>query len=375
MPAAFSGQRPGRLLLRLLLLLCLSLSGGSPADPAMTTEDASRSQANSLTKMQAGLNESSAEPMTATQTVNWQTQGSPSDRSTLGHSVSTPGPDLTTQQLKQATKENVSNVTFVEYEVVLPGVSGTPVEQNITLDRATGIELSCRLDNKYSHLKSLQVTWKRGNETIRHIDKTENSWSIRLRILDNSKLGSYSCTLKGKEEISAVFHLQVPKIEGKEKAIISYEGDTAVMICKSSDYTPISWTWYMTNGSEQIAINDSLLADKYAINKISANVTHLKILELTKEDDGVYWCEAAFELGSSKGKLKLRVLSLMVPLKPFLAIVAEAVILVTIVFLYEIYSKKKEKRAEDEKEFDQVEQLKSEESNGLENSSTRHRKI
>ncbi|KAM6363942.1 embigin isoform 2-T2 [Pluvialis apricaria] len=373
MPAAFSGQRPGRLLLRLLLLLCLSLSGGSPADPAMTTEDASRSQANSLTKMQAGLNESSAEPMTATQTVNWQTQGSPSDRSTLGHSVSTP--DLTTQQLKQATKENVSNVTFVEYEVVLPGVSGTPVEQNITLDRATGIELSCRLDNKYSHLKSLQVTWKRGNETIRHIDKTENSWSIRLRILDNSKLGSYSCTLKGKEEISAVFHLQVPKIEGKEKAIISYEGDTAVMICKSSDYTPISWTWYMTNGSEQIAINDSLLADKYAINKISANVTHLKILELTKEDDGVYWCEAAFELGSSKGKLKLRVLSLMVPLKPFLAIVAEAVILVTIVFLYEIYSKKKEKRAEDEKEFDQVEQLKSEESNGLENSSTRHRKI
>lgn len=88
-----------------------------------------------------------------------------------------------------------------------------------------------------------------------------------------------------------------------------------------------------------------MLADKYAIETISANVTHLKISELTKEDDGVYWCEAAFELGKSKGKLKLKVLSLMVPLKPFLAIVAEAVILVTIVFLYEIYSKKKEKRA------------------------------
>lgn len=35
----------------------------------------------------------------------------------------------------------------------------------------------------------------------------------------------------------------------------------------------------------------------------------------------------------------------MVPLKPFLAIVAEVVILVTIVFLYEMYSKKKEKCA------------------------------
>ncbi|XP_010283684.1 PREDICTED: embigin [Phaethon lepturus] len=325
--------------------------------------------------MQAGLNESSPEPMTTTQTVNWQTQGRPLNHLALGHNITTLGPDLATEEFQQAAKENVSNVTFVEYEVLLPGVSGTSMETNITLDSATRIELSCRLDNKYSHLKSLQVTWKKGNETIGHINKTENSWSIQLTILDNGELGSYSCTLKGEEEISAVFHLQVPKIEGKEKPIISYEGDTAVMICKSFGYTPIAWTWYMTNGSEQIAINDSLLADKYVINRVSANVTHLKILKLAKEDDGVYWCEAAFELGKSKGKLKLKVLSFMVPLKPFLAIVAEVVILVTIVLLYEMYSKKKEKCAEDEKEFDQIEQLKTEENNGLENSSARHRKI
>ncbi|NXI97490.1 EMB protein, partial [Psophia crepitans] len=313
--------------------------------------------------------------MTTTQTVNWQTQGSPSEHLTVGRNVFTPGPDLTTQEFKQATKENVSNVTFVEYEVLLPGASSTSVEKNITLDSAARIELTCRLDNKYSHLKNLQVTWKRGNETIGHSSKTGNSWSIQLKILDNSNLGSYSCTLKGEEEISAMFHLQVPKIEGKEKPIVSYEGDTAVMVCKSFGHTPIAWTWYRTNGSEQVAINDSLLADKYVINSVSANVTHLKILKLTREDDGVYWCEAAFELGKSKGSLKLKVLSFMVPLKPFLAIVAEVVILVTIVFLYEMYSKKKEKRAEGERECDQVEQLKSEESNGLENSSARHRKI
>ncbi|NXS63345.1 EMB protein, partial [Brachypteracias leptosomus] len=225
------------------------------------------------------------------------------------------------------------------------GVSSTSVEKNITLDSAAGIELSCRLDSKYSNSESLQVTWKRGNETIRHINKTENSWSIQLMILDNSNLESYSCILKGEEEIGAVFHLQVPKIEGREKPIISYEGDTVVMTCKSFGYTPIAWTWYMTNGSEQIAINASLLADKYVINRISANETHLKILKLTKENDGVYWCEAAFRLGKSRGKLQLKVLSLLVPLKPFLAIVAEVVILVTIVFLYEMYSEKKEKRA------------------------------
>uniref|UniRef100_A0A8C0EWR7 Embigin n=1 Tax=Bubo bubo TaxID=30461 RepID=A0A8C0EWR7_BUBBB len=227
------------------------------------------------------------------------------------------------------------------------------VEKNITLDRGTRIELSCRLDDKYSHLKSLQVTWKRGNETKNTSEKSKlvKLFFLRLRISDNSKLGSYSCTLKGEEEISAIFHLQVPKIEGKEKPIVSYEGDTAVMICKSFGYTPIAWTWYMTNGSEQVRFPS---VGQYVIHRISANVTHMKILKLTKEDNGVYWCEAAFELGKSKGKLKLKVLSFMVPLKPFLAIVAEVVILVTIIFLYEMYSKKKEKT---EKEFDQIEQL------------------
>ncbi|NXY42899.1 EMB protein, partial [Ceuthmochares aereus] len=252
----------------------------------------------------------------------------------------------------------------------LLGVSGTSVEKNITLDSATLIELSCRLDKKYSHLQN-QVIWKKGNETITHINKTENSWSIKLQILDSSNMGSYSCALKSKEEISAEF---LPKIEGREKPIVGYGGDTAVMMCKSSGYTPVAWTWYTTNGSEQIAINDSLV-EKYVINSISANVTHLKILKLTEEDDGEYWCEAAFELGESKANVRLRVLSFMVPLKPFLAIVTEAVILVTIIVLYEIYSKKKEKHTAGFWNLTSLSYSKSEDSNGLENSSTRHRRV
>lgn len=87
------------------------------------------------------------------------------------------------------------------------------------------------------------------------------------------------------------------------------------------------------------------MLDKYVIDKAFPNVTQLKILKLTSKDDGVYWCEAAFELGKSKGKMKLKVLSLMVPLKPFLAIVAEVVVLVAVIFLFEIYSKRREKCA------------------------------
>ncbi|NXU74092.1 EMB protein, partial [Oreotrochilus melanogaster] len=258
-----------------------------------------------------------------------------------------------------------------QFYKLLLGDSRSSMERHITLHSATAIELSCRLSKKYSHLKNPQVSWKRGNETIGNVHKTGNSWNIRLEVLDSSKLGSYSCNLIG-EEISSMVHLQLPKIDENKKPIISYEGDTAVMICKSHDYTPLSWTWYMTNRSKQVAINDSL-ADKYVIDRKPTNVTHLKIRKVTEEDDGVYWCEAAFKLGKSKGKQQLIVLSFLVPLKPFLGVVAEVIVFLTVVFLYELYSKRKV-NAEDEKEFDQVEQLKTEEKSGLEKSSARQRR-
>ncbi|NXJ12799.1 EMB protein, partial [Odontophorus gujanensis] len=282
------------------------------------------------------------EPITTTETVSRRTWGSISDHLRLEHDVSTPGPELTTSDFSEVINLNKSQPLYVEYEAILSGETGNSIEKNIALGSAVKIELSCRLADKYSSMKILRVTWKKGNETIKHINKTENSWSIQLTISENRKLGSYTCTVEGEKEFSVVF---LPQIEGREKPVISYEGDSAILICKSHSYTPIAWTWYMTNGSEQIAINDSLMLDKYVIDKADPNVTHLKILKLTKEDDGAYWCEAAFELGRSKGKLKLSILTLMVPLKPFLAIVAEVVILITIIFVFELYSKKKEKRA------------------------------
>ncbi|XP_061325411.1 embigin isoform X1 [Pezoporus flaviventris] len=368
MLAASAGKCLGGLL---LVCLYLSLSGGSSADPAMTTQDASsQSQANSLTNMKNELNESFLEPMATTQIVSWQTQGRPSDPVTLEHEVSVPGPNLATKEYRQTSSQSI---TSVQYELLLPGASGTSVETTISLEKVVEVELTCILDKEYSYLKSFQVSWKRGNETISHTNKTDNSWSIKVSVSDSSKLGSYNCTLKGEKELSGIFHLQVPKIKGKEKPTISYLRDTAVMTCECPGYTAISWTWYMTNGSKQIVINESLLADRYVISKKSASITQLKILKLTKEDGGEYWCEATFELGKSEGRLELKVLSFMAPLKPFIAIVIEVVILVALIVCYEIYSTKV-KRTEAEKEFDQIEHLKSEDG-GLESSEARQRRI
>ncbi|NXA73071.1 EMB protein, partial [Thryothorus ludovicianus] len=227
------------------------------------------------------------------------------------------------------------------------------LEKNISLASPTKVELTCKLDEN-TNLKNPQVTWKKGSETISHTSKTKNSWTIQVTISDRSQLGSYTCIVKDEKEISATFHLHVPKVEGREKPIITYEGDRAVMVCKT-EHNSKAWTWYMTNGTELVAINKILHADKFQIKRPSANVNRLEILKLTKKDGGEYWCEASFDLGSSKTRFELRVLSITAPLKPFIAVVAEVAILVVTIVLYEVYSKKKGKGRE--KEFDQIEQL------------------
>lgn len=127
------------------------------------------------------------------------------------------------------------------------------------------------------------------------------------------------------------------------------------------------------NGSVQVPIGLPV-NDKYVISGKHANETKLKITQLSEDDQGTYWCHAIFELGESEGHVELVVLSYLVPLKAFCAIAAEVVLLVAIILLFEKYTQKKKKPSDDGKEIEQGEQLKLDDSNGIENSGPRHRK-
>ena len=64
-------------------------------------------------------------------------------------------------------------------------------------------------------------------------------------------------------------------------------------------------------------------------------------MQLSEDDKGSYWCHAVFQVGASQERVELVVLSYLVPLKPFLGIVVEVILLVAAILFYEMYTQKK----------------------------------
>ncbi|XP_055459558.1 embigin [Psammomys obesus] len=285
---------------------------------------------------------------------------------------------FTSLPVREEMMVKYSNFSLESHNLSLTEQSTVPVEKNITLERPSDLELTCQFTTT-ENLNSVNVSWKKGDELLENTDvfnttkmgKTLYS-QYRFIIFNSNQLGNYSCFF-GKKGHRGTFNIKVPKVHGKNKPLITYVGDSTVLKCETQSGLPLNWTWYTNNGSVRVPI-DVHMDDKYVINDSYANQTKLKIKHLLEEDRGSYWCRATFPLGESEEHIELVVLSFMVPLKPFLAIIAEVILLVAIILLCEVYTQKKKNDPDDGKEFEQIEQLKSDDSNGIENNVPRHRK-
>ncbi|XP_034081131.1 embigin [Gymnodraco acuticeps] len=263
--------------------------------------------------------------------------------------------------------------------VALKGESHT---EKVELLNPVNLALECTWTGNQDKLANITGLWRKDGEEVKNSNQTvpmENDQYHLKRvfsILNEEDLGSYTCEFGSKAKID--FVLAAPQIgDVRDKPIISYLGDFAVITCKMEETKPepSTWYWYKANGTDKEQIIAAEEPLRYEIKNEERN-TKLVVSSLVEADGGLYFCGAVYAISTSMSHVELKVISFLEPLKPFVAIVIAVIVLVAIILLYEKSQSKKNSTAADNGTTDQTNTLTQGESNGPgESSSMRQRKV
>ncbi|XP_014897160.1 embigin [Poecilia latipinna] len=228
-------------------------------------------------------------------------------------------------------------------------LTGKNKVENVELLNPANLSLECIWTGNQNKQPNITGFWRKGGEEIQdsRVPVAPENQQYRLQrvfnIVSEEHLGNYTCVFENEAELD--FILAVPRIgEKREKPIVSYVGDFVVLTCKMEETKPVprTWNWFKINGTDKEQLFE---AQRYDITVIG-HKTKLKVKDVSEADSGVYHCAAVYNISTSTSKLHLKVITIWEPLKPFLGILVEVVILVTVILIYErSHSKKKEAEA------------------------------
>ncbi|XP_067872326.1 basigin [Heterodontus francisci] len=208
--------------------------------------------------------------------------------------------------------------------------------------------LRCNLTNPPSPIEG--HVWKKDDVEIPNTSDDEAStvMEYKLNAVDAKHSGEYSCYYFTSPAVNNTIHVKAaPGVNSDKKSEHGNEGDVGVLTCKSSGYPPVeNWSWSRkTKAGYEFIVNGT----KNFHIKSAGNKTELRIYSLNiEEDQGDYFCNATNEIGAKAETIHLRVRGRYAALWPFLGIVAEVIVLVAIIFIYEKRRKPDEISDDDE---------------------------
>ncbi|KAF3851370.1 hypothetical protein F7725_013142, partial [Dissostichus mawsoni] len=238
--------------------------------------------------------------------------------------------------------------------VALKGESHT---EKVELLNPVNLALECTWTGNQDKLANITGLWRKDGEEVKNSNQTvpmeNDQYNLKrvFSIVNEEDLGSYTCEFGSKAKIDFV----LADREVRDKPIVSYVGDFVVITCKMEETKPepSTWYWYRANGTDKEQIIAAEEPLRYEI-KNEERKTKLVVSSLVEADGGFFH----------------------EPLKPFVAIVIEVIVLVAIILLYEKSQSKKNSAAAENGTTDQTNTLTQGESNGPgESSSMRQRKV
>ncbi|XP_059015120.1 basigin [Mustela lutreola] len=198
-------------------------------------------------------------------------------------------------------------------------------------DTGSKTRLTCTLNSSTTTVTGHR--WVRGGKVLKEDTLPDLKTEFEVDLGERS--GEYSCIFL--PELAGRTSIQLkgpPNIKAVKRSEHGTERETVMLGCKSDSFPPVrEWVWYKMESSGEVISNGS--QSKYLVIS-SETKTELHIANLDLEaDPGSYACNGTSPEGTGQAVITLRVRNRFAALWPFLGIVAEVLVLVTVIFIYE----------------------------------------